>query len=66
MTWAKDDRALFRFGSEITPGELHIFWEAIGTQAETLRSHVVRGTAPAGSQTHTSRSDREGYKLHIV
>jgi hypothetical protein len=35
LTWAKDGRALFRFGREITPGEVHIIWEAIGTHAET-------------------------------
>ncbi len=35
LTWAKDGRALFRFGEEITPGETHIIWEAIGTHAET-------------------------------
>jgi len=35
LTWAKDGRALFRFGTEITPGETHIIWEAIGTHAET-------------------------------
>jgi hypothetical protein len=35
LTWARDGRALFRFGSEITPGEIHIIWEAIGTHAET-------------------------------
>ena len=35
LTWARDGRALFRFGREITPGEAHIIWEAIGTHAET-------------------------------
>lgn len=35
LTWAKDGRALFRFGAEITPGEAYIIWEAIGTRAET-------------------------------
>jgi hypothetical protein len=35
LTWANDGRALFRFGEEITPGETHIIWEAIGTHAET-------------------------------
>jgi hypothetical protein len=35
LTWARDGRALFRFGEEITPGETHIIWEAIGTDAET-------------------------------
>jgi len=34
LTWAKDGRALFRFGDEVTPGEIHIIWEAIGTHAE--------------------------------
>lgn len=32
LTWAKDGRALFRFGAEITPGQTHIIWEAIGTR----------------------------------
>ena len=35
LTWARDGWALFRFGREITPGEAHIVWEAIGTHAET-------------------------------
>jgi hypothetical protein len=35
LTWARDGRALFRFGEEMTPGEAHIIWEAIGTHAET-------------------------------
>jgi hypothetical protein len=35
LTWARDGRARFRFGREITPGEIHIIWEAIGTRAET-------------------------------
>ena len=35
LTWAKDGRALFRFGAELTPGETHIVWEAIGTHDET-------------------------------
>jgi hypothetical protein len=35
LSWAKDGRALFRFGREIIPGETHIIWEAIGTHAET-------------------------------
>jgi hypothetical protein len=38
LTWAKDGRALFRFGAEITPGETHIIWEAIGTHAETTEA----------------------------
>ena len=35
LTWAKDGRALFRFGTEITPGQTHIIREAIGTHTET-------------------------------
>jgi hypothetical protein len=35
LAWAKDGRALFRFGEEIAPGEAHIMWEAIGIHAET-------------------------------
>jgi len=35
LTWAKDGRALCRFGTEITPGQTHVIWEAIGTHAET-------------------------------
>lgn len=35
LTWAKDGRALFRFGTQVTAGQVHIVWEAIGTHAET-------------------------------
>jgi hypothetical protein len=35
LTWAKDGRALFRYGNEIVSGETHIIWEAIGTHATT-------------------------------
>ena len=35
LTWAKDGRALFRYGSQLVPGETHIIWEAIGTHDET-------------------------------
>lgn len=35
LTWAKDGRALFRYGSEVVEGETHIIWEAIGTHDET-------------------------------
>jgi len=35
LTWAKDGRALFRYGPQITPGETHIIWETIGTHEET-------------------------------
>jgi hypothetical protein len=35
LTWARDGRALLRFGQEIMPGETHIIWEAIGTHTET-------------------------------
>lgn len=34
MTFAKDGRALFRFGEQVAGGETHIVWEAIGTHAE--------------------------------
>lgn len=34
LTWAKDGRALFRYGPEVAEGETHIVWEAIGTHAE--------------------------------
>jgi hypothetical protein len=34
LTWAKDGRALFRYGEQVTPGETHIIWEAVGTHAE--------------------------------
>lgn len=34
VTWAKDGRALFRYGDEVASGETHIVWEAIGTHAE--------------------------------
>jgi hypothetical protein len=35
LSWAKDGRALFRYGNEIASGETHIIWEAIGTHATT-------------------------------
>ena len=31
MTWAADGRATFEYGSEITPGEIHIIWRRVGT-----------------------------------
>ncbi|PZS10126.1 MAG: hypothetical protein DLM55_04935 [Acidimicrobiales bacterium] len=34
LSWAKDGRALFRYGGQIVPGETHIVWEAIGTHSE--------------------------------
>ncbi|SRR5579883_1944186 len=34
LTFAKDGRALFRYGDEVAKGETHIVWEAIGTHAE--------------------------------
>ena len=34
LTWAKDGRALFRFGPEVVEAEPHIIWETIGTHAE--------------------------------
>jgi hypothetical protein len=35
LAWAKDGLARFRFGTEITPGQTRIIWEAISTHAET-------------------------------
>lgn len=35
LTWAKDGRALFRYGSQVIRGETHIIGEAIGTHDET-------------------------------
>jgi hypothetical protein len=35
LTWAKDGRALFRYGNRIASGETYIIWEATGTHAET-------------------------------
>lgn len=35
LTWAKDGRALFRYGSQVVQGETNIIWEAIGTHDET-------------------------------
>jgi len=35
LTWAKDGRALFRYGKQMVSGETHIVWEAIGPHAET-------------------------------
>lgn len=34
LTFAKDGRALFRYGQQVAEGEMHIVWEAIGTHAE--------------------------------
>ena len=34
LTFAKDGRALFRYGEQVAEGETHIIWEAIGTHAE--------------------------------
>ncbi|HEX3733011.1 MAG TPA: hypothetical protein VHU91_08845 [Mycobacteriales bacterium] len=34
LSWAKDGRAVFRYGKRISSGETHIIWEAIGTHAE--------------------------------
>lgn len=34
LTFAKDGRALFRYGERLAGGETHIVWEAIGTHAE--------------------------------
>lgn len=34
LTFAKDDRALFRYGERVAAGETHIIWEAIGTHAD--------------------------------
>lgn len=34
LTFARDGRALFRYGAAEKPGETHIVWEAIGTHAE--------------------------------
>ena len=34
LPWAKDGRALFRYGPEGVEGETHIIWEAIGTHDE--------------------------------
>lgn len=34
LTFAKDGRALFRYGEEVAKGETHIVWEAVGTHAD--------------------------------
>jgi hypothetical protein len=34
LTFAKDGRALFRYGERVAEGETHIVWEAIGTHSE--------------------------------
>jgi hypothetical protein len=31
MTWAPDGRAIFMYGGEVRPGEVHIVWLAVGT-----------------------------------
>jgi len=33
MTWAKDGRATFQYGENQIPGEPHIIWRRVGTQA---------------------------------
>ena len=38
LTWAKDGRALFRYGPEVTEGETYIVWEAIGTARRSTTS----------------------------
>jgi hypothetical protein len=30
MTWAPDGRALFEYGAEVRPGEVHVIWRRIG------------------------------------
>lgn len=34
LTFAKDGRALFRYGEQVAEGETHIVWEAVGTHAD--------------------------------
>ncbi len=34
LTWAKDARALFRYGDQVVSGQAHIVWEAIGTHSQ--------------------------------
>jgi hypothetical protein len=34
LTWAKDGRALFRYGAEVAERETHIVWKAIGIHAD--------------------------------
>ncbi len=34
LTWAKDGRALFRYGNRVVAGETHIVWQAIGTHSQ--------------------------------
>jgi hypothetical protein len=34
LSFAKDGRALFRYGGQVAESETHIVWEAIGTHAE--------------------------------
>ncbi len=35
LTWAKDGRALFRYGPQVVAGQTHIVWEAIGTHSQS-------------------------------
>lgn len=34
LTFAKDGRALFRYGEQLAEGETHIVWEAIGAHSQ--------------------------------
>lgn len=38
MTWAKDGRALFKYGTSPHPGDVHITWLRIGTHDILLNS----------------------------
>jgi hypothetical protein len=33
MTWAKNGRATFQYGSEVRPGDPHVIWRRCGTHA---------------------------------
>ncbi len=37
MTWAKDGRAVFKYGDEQLPGDPHVIWLAIGGHDDVFR-----------------------------
>ena len=43
VTWAKDGRAVFRYGQPIAPGEVYIVWEAVGVHTEVYNFKELSG-----------------------
>ena len=61
LTWAKDGRALFRFGAEITPGQS----TSSGKQSAPVASAASRRTSPGSIWTPaTTRIRRSGQVRH--